>query len=123
MPPPRIARRRSPRRKRREILIAWDDCGGARRSVERANRRRPAEYRTTPARRPARPACPRVSGRPAHHARHGLHAIGHVISPARVAAFEALRSVAAGKSALPAALAVVRPTLADDRDRALVNDL
>jgi 16S rRNA (cytosine967-C5)-methyltransferase len=46
-----------------------------------------------------------------------------VISPARVAAFDALRAVASAKSDLPAALAAVRPTLADERDRALANDL
>jgi 16S rRNA (cytosine967-C5)-methyltransferase len=46
-----------------------------------------------------------------------------VISPARVAAFDALRSVASAKSDLPAALAAVRPGLADERDRALATDL
>ncbi len=46
-----------------------------------------------------------------------------MISPARVAAFHALRSVAAAKSDLPAALWAVRPSLADERDRALVTDL
>ena len=46
-----------------------------------------------------------------------------MISPARVAALSALRDVGAGRSDLPAALAAVRPTLQDDRDRALVTDL
>jgi 16S rRNA (cytosine967-C5)-methyltransferase len=46
-----------------------------------------------------------------------------VISPARVAAYDALRAVASGKSDLPAALVAVRPSLADERDRALTTDL
>jgi 16S rRNA (cytosine967-C5)-methyltransferase len=46
-----------------------------------------------------------------------------VISPARVAAYDALRAVASAKSDLPAALAAVRPALADERDRALATDL
>jgi 16S rRNA (cytosine967-C5)-methyltransferase len=46
-----------------------------------------------------------------------------MISPARVGAFEALRAVGAGKRDLPAALALVRPTLNDERDRALAADL
>jgi len=46
-----------------------------------------------------------------------------MISPARVAAFDALRAVAAAKSDLPAALAAVRPALLDERDRALATDL
>jgi len=46
-----------------------------------------------------------------------------MISPARLAAFEAFRAVAAAKSDLPAALAAVRPALLDERDRALATDL
>src|SRR5439155_9528864 len=46
-----------------------------------------------------------------------------VISPARVPAYDALRAVASAKSDLPAALAVVRPALTDERDRALATDL
>jgi 16S rRNA (cytosine967-C5)-methyltransferase len=46
-----------------------------------------------------------------------------MIAPARVAAFEALRAVASARHDLPAALALVRPTLTDERDRALANDL
>jgi len=46
-----------------------------------------------------------------------------VISPARVAAYDALRAVASLKSDLPAALAAVRPSLTDERDRALATDL
>jgi 16S rRNA (cytosine967-C5)-methyltransferase len=46
-----------------------------------------------------------------------------VISPARVAAFDALAEVASTKADLPAALAAVRPVLADERDRALATDL
>jgi 16S rRNA (cytosine967-C5)-methyltransferase len=46
-----------------------------------------------------------------------------MIAPARVAAFTALRDVNAGRADLPAALAAVRPTLQDERDRALATDL
>ena len=46
-----------------------------------------------------------------------------MIAPARTAAFTALRDVSAGRADLPAALAAVRPTLQDERDRALATDL
>lgn len=44
-------------------------------------------------------------------------------SPARVAAYEALRSVNSGRRDLPAALALARKRLADDRDRALAAEI
>ena len=46
-----------------------------------------------------------------------------MIAPARTAAFAALRDVNAGRADLPAALAAVRTTLQDERDRALTTDL
>lgn len=46
-----------------------------------------------------------------------------MIAPARTAALAALREVNAGRVDLPAALAAVRPTLPDERDRALATDL
>ena len=46
-----------------------------------------------------------------------------MIGPARTAAFVALCDVNAGRFDLPAALAHVRPTLDDERDRALATDL
>ena len=46
-----------------------------------------------------------------------------MIAPARTAALAALRDVNAARADLPAALAAVRPTLQDDRDRALATDL
>ncbi len=46
-----------------------------------------------------------------------------MIAPARTAAFAALCDVNAGRLDLPAALAAVRPTLSDERDRALATDL
>ena len=46
-----------------------------------------------------------------------------MIAPARTAAFAALRDVNSGKMDLPSALAAVRPTLTDERDRALAADL
>lgn len=46
-----------------------------------------------------------------------------MIAPARTAAFAALRDIDAQRMDLPSALAAVRPTLADERDRALVTDL
>jgi 16S rRNA (cytosine967-C5)-methyltransferase len=46
-----------------------------------------------------------------------------MIAPARAAAFTALREISAGRLDLPAALALVRPALEDDRDRALATDL
>ncbi|HET9469202.1 MAG TPA: 16S rRNA (cytosine(967)-C(5))-methyltransferase RsmB [Vicinamibacterales bacterium] len=46
-----------------------------------------------------------------------------MIAPARTAAFTALRDVNTGRADLPAALAAVRPTLQDERDRALATDL
>ena len=44
-------------------------------------------------------------------------------SPARVAAYHALRTVAEGRSDLPAALAVSRRQLTDERDRALTAEI
>jgi 16S rRNA (cytosine967-C5)-methyltransferase len=44
-------------------------------------------------------------------------------APARVAAFHALRTVAAGRADLPAALVRARTHLTDDRDRALAVDI
>lgn len=46
-----------------------------------------------------------------------------MIAPARVAAYEVLRRVSTGRSDLPAAVAGVRDSLADDRDRALATDI
>lgn len=46
-----------------------------------------------------------------------------MIAPARTAAFTALRDINARRADLPAALASVRPTLPDERDRALATDL
>ena len=46
-----------------------------------------------------------------------------MIAPARNAALVALSDVNAGRLDLPAALTAVRPTLQDDRDRALATDL
>ena len=46
-----------------------------------------------------------------------------MIAPARTAAYAALREVNAGRLDLPAALAKVRPTLQDERDRSLATDL
>jgi 16S rRNA (cytosine967-C5)-methyltransferase len=46
-----------------------------------------------------------------------------MIVPARTAAFAALRDVNSGRADLPAALAAVRPTLPDERDRALATEL
>ena len=46
-----------------------------------------------------------------------------MIAPARTAALTALREINAGRADLPAALAVVRPALQDERDRALTTDL
>lgn len=46
-----------------------------------------------------------------------------MIAPARTAALTALGEVNAGRADLPAALTAVRPTLQDERDRALATDL
>jgi 16S rRNA (cytosine967-C5)-methyltransferase len=46
-----------------------------------------------------------------------------MIAPARTAALTALCDINAGRLDLPAALTVVRPTLEDERDRALATDL
>lgn len=46
-----------------------------------------------------------------------------MVAPARAAAFKALCSVNAARLDMPAALADVRPTLTDERDRALATDL
>ena len=46
-----------------------------------------------------------------------------MIAPARVAAFEVLRAVSAGRVDLGTALAQVRSRLADDRDRALAGEI
>ncbi len=60
-----------------------------------------------------------------HRARCQVRAFSRrvMIAPARTAAFTALRDVNAGRADLPAALAAVRPTLQDERDRALATDL
>ena len=42
-----------------------------------------------------------------------------MIAPARVAAYEILRAVSAGRADLPAAIAFARGELEDDRDQAL----
>ena len=46
-----------------------------------------------------------------------------MIGPARLAAYDILSAVAAGRANLPAAIAFVRPTLHDERDRALASDI
>jgi 16S rRNA (cytosine967-C5)-methyltransferase len=46
-----------------------------------------------------------------------------MIAPARVAAFDVLRAVSSGRSDLPTALARVRATLDDDRDKSLVAEI
>lgn len=46
-----------------------------------------------------------------------------MIAPARIAAYDVLRAVGTGRSDLPGALAKVRATLADDRDRALAGEI
>jgi 16S rRNA (cytosine967-C5)-methyltransferase len=46
-----------------------------------------------------------------------------MIAPARLAAYEVLRAVDAGRLDLPSALADVRPRLTDERDRALVGEI
>jgi len=46
-----------------------------------------------------------------------------MIGPARVAAYEALRSVSAGSADLPTAIAAARGGLRDDRDRALAAEI
>ena len=46
-----------------------------------------------------------------------------MIAPARLAAYEVLRSVGAGRADLPAALARSRVTLSDERDRALAGEI
>ena len=46
-----------------------------------------------------------------------------MIAPARLAAYDVLRAVSAGRSDLPAALARVRGRLTDERDRALAGEI
>jgi 16S rRNA (cytosine967-C5)-methyltransferase len=46
-----------------------------------------------------------------------------MIAPARVAAYDIVRAVSSGRADLPAAIAVARASLADDRDRALAADI
>ena len=46
-----------------------------------------------------------------------------MIAPARVAAFEILSAVSAGRADLSAAIAHARTTLTDDRDRALASEI
>jgi 16S rRNA (cytosine967-C5)-methyltransferase len=46
-----------------------------------------------------------------------------MIAPARIAAFDILTAVSAGSVDLPTALAASRPSLSDDRDRALVAEV
>jgi 16S rRNA (cytosine967-C5)-methyltransferase len=44
-------------------------------------------------------------------------------APARIAAFQALRAIATGRADLPAALALTRDPLPDERDRALASEI
>lgn len=46
-----------------------------------------------------------------------------MISPARIAAYEILRRVSNNRADLPGAIAGVRPSMADERDRALATDI
>jgi 16S rRNA (cytosine967-C5)-methyltransferase len=46
-----------------------------------------------------------------------------MISPARIAAYEALSAISAGRSDLPTAIVHARTRLADDRDRALTTEI
>ena len=46
-----------------------------------------------------------------------------MIGPARVAAYDILSAVAAGRADLPAAIAFVRAALHDERDRALASEI
>ena len=46
-----------------------------------------------------------------------------MIAPARIAAYQTILAVAAGRADLPAALARARTTLADERDRALAGEI
>jgi 16S rRNA (cytosine967-C5)-methyltransferase len=46
-----------------------------------------------------------------------------MIAPARLAAYDALRAVSTGRADLPAALARVRSSLGDERDRALAGEI
>jgi 16S rRNA (cytosine967-C5)-methyltransferase len=46
-----------------------------------------------------------------------------MIGRARIAAYEILAAVSAGRADLPAAIAYLRPTLADERDRALASEI
>src|SRR5687768_9322315 len=46
-----------------------------------------------------------------------------MISPARVAAYEALSAVSAGRADLPTAIALARASLTDERDRALTTEI
>jgi len=46
-----------------------------------------------------------------------------MIAPARIAAYDILRAVSAGRADLPAAIAHERATLSDDRDRALATEI
>ena len=46
-----------------------------------------------------------------------------MIAPARVAAYDILLAISAGRSDLPSAIARARTSLADDRDRALAAEI
>ena len=46
-----------------------------------------------------------------------------MIAPARIAAYDILLAVSAGRADLPGAIAAARASLADDRDRALVSEI
>ena len=46
-----------------------------------------------------------------------------MIAPARIAAYETILAVAAGRADLPAALAHTRTKLRDERDRALAGEI
>src|SRR5206468_2382121 len=101
---------------------AGNDSGSGRRPLRRRGRRGHAAPGATPGRGQARHGAARVSRRSSSWPRRSVH---HrpMIAPARVAAYQILRSVSAGTADLPAAIHSTRDRLPDERDQALAAEI
>src|SRR5258708_15595936 len=95
---------------------------GQERPARRCDGRRRAADPRDPGRGKAADDRARLSRRASACGRRSLHG-GNMIGPARVAAYEILCAVSAGKADLPTAIAFARGGLHDERDRALAAEI
>ena len=108
---------------RRRWQRAWNRPGRQRGSPSRRHRRRRPDPPGAPGRRQAADAGSRVPGGACRTAPGRTVSHAGMIARARVAAFDIVRAVAAGRADLPAAIARSRGILDDDRDQALAAEI